>query len=254
MAQKRFESTNDYDVPLLHLLYRLPGGQGETAEVCHLFDQEYGRQIPEKDRGVRTSRNEPVWYNNICWSRARLKEQGLVDMPRRGVWRITDAGRRWVEENPHETHIKGVPKQQTSGPKVHTGSPSKTGSRPGVTLGMLEQTRKGMPADQFRQVWGSLYDHLLAQERAKAITDVGPTELGRRCRKRLDEIHAFLCGKNSSSPSSEMLCDWIQFCYALELYREVAALLPYVCEEETDPVTYRRAKRVTEVSCTKLIG
>jgi hypothetical protein len=119
---------------------------------------------------------------------------------------------------------------------------------------MLEQTRKVMPADQFRAVWGALYDQLLAEERAKAITAVSQTELGRRTRQRLDEIHAFLQGENASTPSSETVCDWIHFCYALQLFREAAALLPYAREDEVDPAIYKRTKRVAEACRSKLTG
>jgi hypothetical protein len=118
----------------------------------------------------------------------------------------------------------------------------------------LEQTRKVMSADQFRSVWGTSYDQLLAEERAKAITTVSQGELGRRTRERLDEIHAFLQGKNAGMPSSETVCDWIHFCYALQLYREAAALLPYAREDEVDQAIYRRAKRVAEVCRSKLAG
>ena len=51
-----------------------------------------------------------------------------------------------------------------------------------------------------------------------------------------------------------MLCDWIHFCYALELYREAAALLPYVRQDEVDPAIYKRAKRIAEVCRGKMAG
>jgi len=92
---------------------------------------------------------------------------------------------------------------------------------------------------------------LLAEERAKAITTITQTELGRRARRRLDEIQAFLRGETASLPPGEVLCDWIHFCYTLELYSEAAALLAYVREDDVDPVTYKRAKRVADLCRTK---
>nr|MBC8254351.1 hypothetical protein [Ardenticatenia bacterium] len=79
-------------------------------------------------------------------------------------------------------------------------------------------------------------------------------ELGRRTRRWLDEVHAFLSGKGASTPSSEVLCDWIHFCYTVELYREAAALLPYVNEGEVAPAICKRAKRIAEVCRSKLAG
>jgi hypothetical protein len=245
MGFQPFANQGDYQVPLLRLLSQMPDGQGKVGEVCDLFETEYASLIPDAHQARTSWSNEPLWKAHVRRGRQDLKVCGFLDASVSGVWRITDAGRQWLAENPDAARIRGVRRQTT--PRRDRRRLATTLSVPGITLEMLEQTRKAMPADQFRQVWGSLYDHLLAQERAKAITDVGPTELGRRCRKRLDEIHAFLSGKNTSSPSSEVLCDWIHFCYALELCREAAALLPYVQEDEVDPAIYKRARRVAEV-------
>jgi hypothetical protein len=251
MNDAPFDIGKDYDVPLLRLLCKLPGGQGETAEVCRLFEVEYRDGIPEDHRVLR-SNGEPIWYNNVCWSRARLKESGFLDMPRRGIWRVTEAGQKWAEENPKAVRLSRV-RTHSSG-KLHQKRSPKVAPAAGLTLEMLEQTRQVMPADQFRQVWGALYDQLLAEERTKAVTQITQTELGRRTRRWLDDVHAFLSGKNATQPSSEVICDWIQFCYVLELYHEAAALLPYVREDEVDAASYRRAKRVAEVCRSKLAG
>ena len=245
-----FTSQTDYTVPLLRLLSELPDGQGRASEVRRLFGEEYGHLIPTQDHGVRR-RGEIIWENNVAWSRNHLKGHGLLDAPAYGVWRITDAGRQWLQQNPNATRIKG--KARRTSPKSRR-KPSKTSAAPGITLEMLEQTRKLMPADQFRQVWGALYDQLLAEEQAKAITRITQPELGRRTRRWLDEVHAFLSGKGASIPSSEVLCDWIHLCYTVELHREAAALLPYVHEDEVEPATYKRAKRVAEVCRSRLAG
>jgi hypothetical protein len=250
--KEEFSLTSDYDVPLLRLLYKLPGGQGETAEVCRLYDQEFGHLIPAKDRGIRASNNQAIWYNNVCWSRARLKERGLLDMPRRGIWRITTAGRRWVDDNPDSTRLTGLPKRSPSRPRRKPSQ--KRTMVPGVTLEMLENTRKVMPVDEFHQVWGELYDQLLAEQRAKSITQITQRELGRRARLRLDEIHQFLQGKSAGLPSSAVLCEWIHFSYALQLHPEAAALLSFVQKEELDLVVYDQARRVSEVSRQKLMA
>jgi len=246
-----FATQADYQVPLLCLLVKLPGGQGRASEVCRLFGQEYGPLIPAQDRDLRRT-GIPIWEHNVRWVRQTLKEYGFLDAPERGVWRITDAGRQWLKDNPNARRIQGEARRRPSGSRLRRTP--KAPSMPGITLEMLEQTRKSMPAEQFRQVWGALYDQLLAEERAKVITTITPTELGRRTRRWLDEVHAFLSGRNASSPSSQVLCDWIHLCYVLELYREAAALLPYVREDEVDAAIYRRAKRVAEACRGKLVG
>jgi hypothetical protein len=121
-------------------------------------------------------------------------------------------------------------------------------------LEQLKATKQEMPPEKFRATWGDLYDRLVAEELSKLATDVTAAELGQPAKRRLDEIHAFLHGRKASTPSTETLCDWIQVCYALELYREASALLPYVHEGEVDAATYRRAKRVAEVCRRKIAG
>ena len=133
--------------------------------------------------------------------------------------------------------------QKSRGKSSSKGSPLS-----GITLETLEEIREHMPEEQFRQLLGSQYDELLAEERAKAITRITQTELGRRTRRWLDEVHAFLQGRSTNQPSSEVLCNWICFCYTLELHREATALLVYVHEDELDSAIYRQAKRIVEVS------
>jgi len=244
-----FATQTDYEVPLLGLLSELPGGQGTVAEVRRLFVERYGHLIPQQDYGSRDD-GDIIWENNVRFSRQHLKQYGFLDASRRGIWRISDAGRQWLKDNPDARRIKGKARRSSRSRRRS----SKKGAALGITLEMLEQTRKLMPAGQFRQVWGEIYDRLLAEERARAITAITQTELGRRTRRWLDDVHAFLSGKNASPPSSEVLCDWIHFCYTLELYREAAALLPYVREDEVDAAIYKQARRVAEVCRGKLIG
>lgn len=251
VSDETFRSTADYRVPLLHLFAELEDGQGYAKDICRLFQHRYDHLIPQQHR-VLLSNGNPAWDGNVRWACANLKGLGFLDNPERGFWRITDEGRHWLKENPDATRIKrtGKQKSQTSPRKASTKAPS----TPGITLEMLEQTRKLMPADQFRQVWGVLYDQLLAEKRTRTITEITQMELGRRTRRWLDDVHTFLNGRSASPLSSEVLCDWMHFCYILELHREAAALLAYVREDEVEPNVYRRVKRIAEVSRSKLMG
>jgi hypothetical protein len=246
-----FEKVKDYKVALLRFMAKMPDHQGDAREISESFEQEHRDRIPPNHYETLESGAER-WHTNVSWARYHLAQAGLLDSPRRGVWRITQAGLDWVQQNPTATRIATKASQRRRG-RSRSSRKAKEAA-PGITLEMLEQTRRVMPADQFRQVWGPLYDQLLADERAKAITAITKTELGRRTRYWLDDVHAFLSGENASPPSSEALCDWVHFCYALELYREAAAMFPYVREDEVDAAIYKRAKRVAEVCRRKLAG
>lgn len=240
-----------YEAPLLRLLCELPNGQGTVDEVCRLFEEKYKDHIPP-EHYKNLNGKEPEWRNHVRWSRSYLRDRGFLDGSKRGIWQVTEAGRRWAAENLDEDRLPPQPQQGKSISQVPKRRSKVTQTPPGITLEMLEQTRQSMPIEQFRQVWGAIYDQLQAEERAKSITEINQSELGRRAKRRLDEIHAFLNGRTNTPPRSDIICDWIHFCYEFELHREAASLLKYVREDEVDSGYYRRAKKWAEASQVKL--
>jgi len=180
-------------------------------------------------------------YNGFCGallSDPMLNLQNLVDLDIFVYW--------------HTIHYPPSPKVTTPTRKKRGRKPKN--AQPDIALEQLKATRREMPPDKFRATWGGLYDKLVAEELSKRTTDVTAAELGQRAKRRVDEIHAFLHGQTATTPTAEVLCDWIRFCYDMELYREAAALLPYVHEDEVEAAIYRRSKRIAEVSRRKLIG
>jgi len=120
----------------------------------------------------------------------------------------------------------------------------RTAAPPGITLEQLKAIKAVIPPDQFRQILGELYDQLLAEERARAKTPISNRELGKRARTVLREVHDFLDGKTSAS--SEKAYNWMQFCYALGLYRETAALFAHVFQDDLPEWAYERARKMAE--------
>jgi hypothetical protein len=115
----------------------------------------------------------------------------------------------------------------------------------GITLDKLERIRRVMPQEQFRQDWGELYDHLVAEERAKAITPLDDRALANRLRPVVCRIQDFLQGRDNDTPKSEVICDWVWLCYNLELYREGAALWQFVNSDEVDAWHYQRTLKLS---------
>jgi len=64
-------------------------------------------------------------------------------------------------------------------------------------------------------------------------------------------VHDFLDGKTAAS--SEKAYDWMQFCYALSLYRETAALFAFVFQDDLPEWAYERARKMAE-ACRARIG
>jgi hypothetical protein len=88
-----FETYGDYELPLLQVLEGLPGGQGATRDVLDLFWQRFSPNIPPEYQLRLPNRRELKWQNMVMWTRNTLVKRGLMDAPRYGVWRITQAGR-----------------------------------------------------------------------------------------------------------------------------------------------------------------
>lgn len=255
---KPFRTQFEYEIALLRLLAKLPGGRGSTDDVCRRFEKEYQHRIPDKDRGERSDGNE-IWNNNVRWCRNYLKQRGLLDGSQRGIWQITQEGRRWLEENPNATRIPGTPPrpEKKGGRKSPTRSQrpkSEATVSPRFTFEMLEKLRESIPADMFQEMFGEEYAQLLALERAKVITEIDQRELGRRAQSCLDEIHAFLRGQSANAPSAQKLCNWILFCHSLDLYREIPALFQYVRQDEISPGIYQWVKKAVDTYRTKLPG
>ncbi len=135
--------------------------------------------------------------------------------------------------------------------RTRTTSAPSSSQPDSISLEMLELTRQSMPVDQFRQIWGALYNQLLVEERAKAITPLNDKELASRARKLVRRIQDFLQGRGNQTPQSEEICDWINLCYALELYREATALWQYVHQDEVNAWQFDRTKRVAAVCRVK---
>jgi len=87
----------DYTQALLWLMSSL--GQAPAAAVLREFDRRLGGLIPSAHRELNKS-GRVKWQHYLRWSRQSLVHAGLMGNAGRGMWAITDAGRRWLEEHP----------------------------------------------------------------------------------------------------------------------------------------------------------
>ena len=88
-----------YRLPILTALVELGGG-GQTAEVLVRVEREMRGQLLEVDYDPLSSNsNMKRWYNTAQWTRNALVKEGLMksDSPR-GVWEISEEGRKYVTD------------------------------------------------------------------------------------------------------------------------------------------------------------
>ena len=87
----------EIEVPLLEALVQL-GGQAKPKDVYPIVTAKFPQVTPE-DMEARLQHGERLWHNRIQWVRQRLIESGDVDSPQRGIWAITEQGKKRVEAN-----------------------------------------------------------------------------------------------------------------------------------------------------------
>lgn len=84
--------------PLLRLLVKYPDGL-RTAEVYEKLAEHF--QLSEQERSeLLPSGTQAVYQNRILWAHDRIKRKGYSSSPRRGLWKITDAGVRYMVSHP----------------------------------------------------------------------------------------------------------------------------------------------------------
>ena len=105
-----------YYGPILETLIEL-GGAGEMSNV---LDRLYPRMAPvlkpvDHEPLPSGPKTGPRWRNTAQWARNTLKEQGFLKSGSpHGLWEITDAGRRWLEQ----TRATRDPSPPTTAPGV----------------------------------------------------------------------------------------------------------------------------------------
>jgi len=85
----------DIEVPLLEVLVEL-GGQGKPKEIYPLVTKKFP-EIRDEDLTETLLSGGSKWTNRIQWVRQRLIDKGEMHSPSRGIWAITDKGRKRVE-------------------------------------------------------------------------------------------------------------------------------------------------------------
>src|SRR3984893_16766983 len=96
----------DYQTCMLHLLRLASDGAEHTlkdavpalADIFHLTDAERTELLP--------SGQQAVFHNRVAWANTYLKKAELLRAPRRGVFTITDRGKRVLAQNPPKIDLK----------------------------------------------------------------------------------------------------------------------------------------------------
>ncbi len=87
-------SVKDFYNPVLQALHDLGGeGSNEDIDAAVIQSLNLTQQQIAKTYESRKSRNTSICFDRIGWARSHLKIAGLIEQPRRKVWRLTEQGR-----------------------------------------------------------------------------------------------------------------------------------------------------------------
>lgn len=145
--------------------HSLRDAEGALAQLFKLSDSERAELLPSGQQGI--------FKNRVGWARSYLKKAGLVEAPKRGVFKITPRGVKVLETNPNRIDIKFLEQfpefagfreasKATTENKLDTGSQEVT---PQLTV---------TPEEAIESAYQGLRDQL-AQELLTVILGCSPT-------------------------------------------------------------------------------
>ncbi len=101
----------EYVFPILRAL-RSAGGAAPIQQVLTAVEREVAPRLTPQDRGT-LGRGEIRWRNRAQWVRKDLVDAGLMaSHSRQGMWEITEAGRRELEQGDLERTWERIRKAQ----------------------------------------------------------------------------------------------------------------------------------------------
>jgi restriction system protein len=89
-----FPKQRDIEVPLLAVIDQL-GGEAKPRDIYPLITERFPElTAEEQEERLESSPSTRKWHNLVQWVRQRLVQSGELDGSTRGVWKITEAGRK----------------------------------------------------------------------------------------------------------------------------------------------------------------
>jgi restriction system protein len=94
-----FTPTKAYWRPLLQTLVEL-GGRGRREQIIEQVGQKMQDILRPADYEKLPQSSFIRWENRVAWQASNMRREGYIkNNSPRGIWEITDAGRKWLEEN-----------------------------------------------------------------------------------------------------------------------------------------------------------
>ena len=148
----------DFQTLMLPLLrYLADGAERNNQETIDALAEEFDLTDAERAK-LLPSGKQTVFRNRVAWAKSHFKRAGLIDSPRRGVYRITDPGREVLATNLQRIDLRFL--DQFPGHREFRAS-ARTEIAPGVTAQADEMTPEEHIALGYQQIRDELGADLL---------------------------------------------------------------------------------------------
>jgi restriction system protein len=97
-------SIPDYQSLMLPVLVASSKGEVRIGAVVKQLANQFG--LSPEERRKRLSSQQTVFTNRVHWAKSYLSKAHLVQITRRGYFRITSRGRLALQSSPHEINNK----------------------------------------------------------------------------------------------------------------------------------------------------
>jgi len=235
-----------FEIPILKILLEI-GGCGTTYEVLTRLEEEL--KLLDGDRKLLES-GQIRWQKNAAVGRYKLAKKGEVDSPQRGIWHITEKGKKRYEKEGKDYKQEDYPprlfrlfsprstrKKRLIDPRnITTDLLQKWGIK--QELNLFELGLEGVKRkyeEYYRKNKGLDNEHILTI-----------------IKRTIRDINAFLSGELPSSPTAEKVCQWVDYCYLFEMYWEGSELFKKVSKESIPEELYKRTKKIADACLNNL--
>jgi restriction system protein len=96
----------DFQTIMLPLIRFSGDGHEHTNRECEEALAKEFRLSDEEKRAMLPSGAQPVFHNRLAWARTHLRMAGILENPRRGIFRLTERGLAVLKQDPPLVNLK----------------------------------------------------------------------------------------------------------------------------------------------------
>jgi restriction system protein len=150
----------DFQTLMLPVLRDLAQGERTGQETLGALATEFAL-TPEEMAQRLPSGTQATFTNRVAWAKSHLKGAGLIESPRRGVYRITDRGRATLADNPPKlgmSYLMRFPEYVAyrHGSRGDANSGNSAVAIPQTTIVTEERTPDDLMEDGYQQLRAAL--------------------------------------------------------------------------------------------------